>query len=88
MNKNSHLIITILDRPRKNFAVTELLNLAILYKCKKLSYKGVIGWEGSKGKIIPWFIWKKNKKNNNFNSKIFLKKYYSDIYLRLKHLKL
>lgn len=56
---NGHFIITILDRLHENYKIVELLNLSINYVCKKLFYEGVIGWQGSKQKITPWFIWKK-----------------------------
>lgn len=62
---NGHLIITILDRPNENYKIVELLNLSINYICKKLTYEGVIGWEGSKQKITPWFVWKKKKIADN-----------------------
>lgn len=86
---NGHFIITILDRPHENYKIVELLNLSINYVCKKLFYEGVIGWQGSKQKITPWFVWKKqnldnekilNKKNQ---SRKILEQYYPKILDRI-----
>jgi len=84
LENNGHLIITILDRPRDNYKITELLMLSIGYKLDHFTYKGVIGWEGSKLKknITPFWIWQKQDKVNG-KKKLYgflLKKYYGKFY--------
>ena len=85
LEDNGHFLLTILDRlyPKK-YAITELLLLAILYKCKYIFYEGVIGWEASKGKIVPFWVFKKDTKRE-YKDKVnkandLLKKHYSHIY--------
>lgn len=84
LKTNGHLIITILDRPNQNYKIVELLNLSINYICEKLIYEGVIGWEGSKQKITPWFVWKKKKSDEQIinykinQAKKLLIQYYPD----------
>ena len=86
---NGHFIMTILDRPNENYNIVELLNLSINYICKNLFYEGVIGWQGSKQKITPWFVWKKQILNDdkiNYKkniSKNLLKKYYPHIFNKI-----
>jgi hypothetical protein len=85
---DGHFLITILDRlhPTK-YAIVELLLLSIIFKCKDLHYEGVIGWEASRGKIVPFWVFKKYKSHNT-NDKItftgqLLDKYYNNIYKQL-----
>jgi hypothetical protein len=91
LNNNKHLIITILDRPKPEehkYQIVEPLNLAIQFICKDLFYDGVIGWEGTS--VVPYWIWKKdiNKSNSNKinNAQYLLKKFYPDIFNKLKNI--
>lgn len=84
-----HFAVTLLDRLRpKPYAIVELLLLCILYCCPEFHYKGVIGWEASKGKVVPFWIFQRNKlkydKYRKEFAKTALENYYFDIFCEIK----
>lgn len=89
LENNGHFLITILDRlyPHK-YAIVELLLLTILYSCDKLFYKGVIAWEASKNKMVPFWVFKRMDECNSLDKKTFSEKalteYYSDMFSSIK----
>lgn len=55
------LCITVLDRSRDEYFITEfqLLIVELLGK-GKMVYRGVIWWEGDSGSLVPWWIFQKS----------------------------
>lgn len=85
LEDKGHFLITILDRLYpKEYAIVELLLLTILFKCKYMFYKGVIGWEGSKGKVIPFWVFQrrngKKTKRKRTTAGQYLEQLYPDVY--------
>lgn len=59
LNKNGHIILTILDIPKQKYILTERLLLEILKRCTHLKYEGVIGFEiYQKSSIVPFWVFK------------------------------
>ena len=88
LDNKGWFLITVLDRlyPEK-YAIVELLNLSMEYKCKKLFYRGVIGWQGDNKSITPNWAWKIRKKDPNpkiERAKNLLEKYYPKIFQKIK----
>jgi ABC-type amino acid transport substrate-binding protein len=86
-----HFITTLLDRlyPTK-YAIVELLLLSILYSCRDMHYKGILGWEASKGKVVPFWVFEKKimsieKTSAKIqNAAILLAKHYGDIFKKME----
>lgn len=82
MTINGNIGITILDRPRDNYAIVELLLLYIDAYLPKLIYKGVVGWEGKRHQIIPYWIFQKQIKINKTRQEKainYLHTFYKDV---------
>lgn len=76
IKKNGHLMVHMGD-PRK-VAINEPMNLYIEQYLPNSSYQGVIGLEGSSGKVRPVWVWKKSdniKWNNNVKDRLLGKLY-------------
>lgn len=55
-----HLCMTVLDRARDGYHITELqLLLAEMLMGSIMRYRGVIWWEGDSGGLVPWWIFVK-----------------------------
>ncbi len=89
LEDKGHFLITVLDRLYpKPYAVVELILLSVLYACPKMFYKGVIGWEASKGKVVPFWVFQREEKTEHSNKVKFAKEalqnYYPDIFKRIE----
>jgi len=59
MSNGGHFLITILDRPRSEYFIVEKMLLYIQNNISEIEYEGVIGWQGSNTKIVPFFVFVK-----------------------------
>lgn len=89
LDDKGYFLITVLDRLYpKPYAIVELLLLTIIYSCPKMFYRGVIGWEASKGKVVPFWVFQRQEKID-YKDKLklageALKNYYPEIFKKIK----